>query len=39
METKSKAFETVFTEFTKREEIYGFGDLQIKTIYDKLIGN
>ncbi len=30
-------FETVFSEFTKREGIYGFGDLQIRNIYDKII--
>jgi len=34
----SGEFETVFSEFTKREGIYGFGDLQIRNIYDKLIG-
>lgn len=35
IETKAKKFETVFTEFTKREGIYGFGDLQIRNIYDR----
>jgi hypothetical protein len=28
-------FESVMTEFSKREGIYGLGDLQLKKIYDK----
>ena len=35
IETKSRVFEDVFLEFSKREGIYGFGDLQVKNIYDK----
>jgi len=30
-------FAEVFTAFSDREGIYGFGDLQVKTIYDHLI--
>lgn len=33
----SKEFHLVFSEFSKREGIYGFGDLQLKDIYDKVI--
>jgi hypothetical protein len=33
----SSDFEKVFTEFWKRESIYGFGDLQVKSLYDKVI--
>ena len=29
-------FEPVFKEFCKREAIYGFGDLQVKRLFDKL---
>ena len=32
----SENFMEIFTEFSSREGIYGFGDLQIKNIYDKL---
>lgn len=35
IETKSKNFQDVFLEFSNREGIYGFGDLQIKNIYDR----
>ena len=35
IENKSKEFQTVFSEFSYREGIYGFGDLQIKNIYDR----
>lgn len=31
-----KDFPYIFSEFSKREGIYGFGDLQFKNIYDKL---
>lgn len=34
--THSEEFMDIFTEFSLREGIYGFGDLQIKNIYDKL---
>jgi hypothetical protein len=37
IETSSKEFQTVFSEFSNREGIYGFGDLQIKSIYDRLM--
>lgn len=37
IETKSKEFQIVFSEFTDREGIYGFGDLQIRNIYDRLL--
>ena len=33
IETKSKEFQIVCSEFAAREGIYGFGDLQIKNIY------
>lgn len=35
IETKSKDFQAVFLEFSNREGIYGFGDLQLKNIYDR----
>jgi hypothetical protein len=35
IETMSKEFQIVFSEFANREGIYGFGDLQIKNIYDR----
>jgi hypothetical protein len=35
IETKSKEFQIVFSEFADKEGIYGFGDLQIKNIYDR----
>ena len=34
-----KDFPSVFNSFFKREGIYGFGDLQVKRIYDKLMQN
>lgn len=34
----SPAIHRVMQEFWKRESIYGFGDSQIKRIYDKVIG-
>lgn len=37
IDTKSTEFEVVFYAFLDREGIYGFGDLQIKNIYKKLI--
>jgi len=36
-ELDSPDFTTVFKEFHKRAPIYGYGDLQIKKIYEKLI--
>ena len=35
-ELATEDFGTVFAEFGKREAIYGFGDLQVKRIWDKL---
>ncbi|MBK8736432.1 MAG: DUF1835 domain-containing protein, partial [Saprospiraceae bacterium] len=35
IETKSKEFQIVCSEFADREGIYGFGDLQIKNIFDR----
>lgn len=32
----SRDFGTIFQEFVKRESIYGFGDLQVKRLYDRL---
>jgi hypothetical protein len=39
IETRSEEFQIVFLEFTKREGIYGFGDLQLKIIYDRVMHN
>jgi len=36
METKSRHFPEVFAEFSIQEGIYGFGDLQLKALYDKV---
>jgi len=33
----SQDFNAVFTEFQKREGIYGFGDTQVKQLYDKVL--
>ncbi len=33
----STDFNKVFSEFWKRESIYGFGDIQLKKIYDEMI--
>lgn len=35
----STDFDTVFREFWKRESIYGFGDIQVKQIYNKVMLN
>lgn len=35
-ELDTKDFVPVFKEFCKREEIYGFGDLQVKRLFDEL---
>jgi hypothetical protein len=37
IETQSKDFKEIFTEFSEREGIYGFGDLQVKEIFERLI--
>jgi len=37
LKTKSKEFNIVFLEFVDKEGIYGFGNLQIKNLYDKMI--
>lgn len=36
IEEKSDDFQTIFSEFSNREGIYGFGDTQVKNIYDKM---
>jgi len=36
-ELKTRNFVTVFREFSKREAIYGFGDLQVKRMYEKVV--
>ena len=36
-ELKTKDFGPVFREFNKREAIYGFGDLQVKRLYDRVL--
>jgi hypothetical protein len=33
----SDDFATVFREFFEREGVYGFGDAQLKQLYDKVI--
>lgn len=35
-ELKTTEFAPVFREFNKRESIYGFGDLQVKKLFDKI---
>jgi hypothetical protein len=35
----STDFNNVFTEFWRRESIYGFGDIQLKRLYDKVMHN
>lgn len=35
IEMKSSDFQEVFKEFSAKEGIYGFGDLQLKSIYDR----
>lgn len=37
--TKTGDFQSIFSEFSKREGIYGFSDLQIRNIYHHLIAN
>ena len=38
-EHKSKDFQTIFREFSKRESIYGFGDIQVKRIIKEIENN
>jgi hypothetical protein len=38
-ELETDEFEPVFNEFNKRESIYGFGDFQVKRIFDELKNN
>ncbi len=38
-ELRTKEFGPVFQEFCKRESIYGFGDLQVKRLYDELLNS
>ncbi|MBS1609516.1 MAG: DUF1835 domain-containing protein [Bacteroidetes bacterium] len=39
LKNTSRGFNSVFQEFRKRESIYGFGDVQFKKIYDRVIHN
>jgi hypothetical protein len=39
IETSSTEFQVVFSEFSDREGIYGFGDLQVKNIYNRQMKN
>lgn len=36
-EFKTNDFGTIFREFSKRESIYGFGNLQVRRLYDELL--
>ncbi len=38
-ELQTDSFGPVFIEFNKRESIYGFGDLQVKRLYDEIKNN
>ena len=38
-ELETEDFGPVFSEFSKRESIYGFGDLQVKRLLDKIKNN
>ena len=38
-ELDTQEFGPVFKEFCKREPIYGFGDLQVKRLYDKILSD
>ena len=35
-ELKTEEFGPVFKEFNKRESIYGFGDLQVKRLFNQI---
>lgn len=37
IETQSKDFKEVFAKFSAKEGIYGFGDLQVKVIFERLV--
>ena len=37
LKKNARDFKTVFKEFTAREGIYGFGDVQVRKIYDKVM--
>jgi hypothetical protein len=39
LEGSEKDFPSLFEAFFKREGVYGFGDLQVKRIYDKVMQN
>lgn len=38
-ELETEEFSPVFREFSKRESIYGFGDLQVKRLFDQAIND
>lgn len=38
-ELNTDDFSEIFKEFSKRESIYGFGDLQVKRLFEKLTSN
>lgn len=38
-ELETEEFRPIFREFCKRESIYGFGDLQVKRLYNEIINN
>lgn len=38
-ELDTEEFGPVLREFNKRESIYGFGDLQVKRLFDEIINN
>lgn len=38
-ELQTREFGRVFREFTRREPVYGFGDLQVKRLFDALLEN
>ena len=38
-ELETEEFEPVFREFCIRESIYGFGDLQVKRLFDEIKNN
>jgi hypothetical protein len=38
-ELETEEFGPVFREFNRRENIYGFGDLQVKRLFDKIMNN
>jgi len=38
-ELNTVEFEPIFREFSKREDIYGFGDLQVKRLFNEIKNN